>query len=69
MATWHQQKAGITPVPEKSGYVLVSDGPNVLRTSMSFGEHKDMAFNSLEGHKKNQPNLYHYLYYRGKLIA
>jgi len=67
MATWHQEMAGMQP-PGK-GYVLRSDGLNKPMTSMGFGNDRDSAFSSLEAHRKNQPELCHFLYKDGNLIA
>lgn len=67
MTAWHQDKAGL-PLPGK-GYVIRSDGPNQMMTSMGFGYDKEAAFNSLEAHRKNQPNLSHFLYKDGHLLA
>ena len=70
MSTWHQERNGYSALslPGK-GYVLITEGLNVMRTSMGFGEVKDKAFESLEAHRKNQPRLTHLLYLDGRLIA
>ena len=67
MATWHQEKAGFS-LPGK-GYVIVSDGPNVMRTALGFGDEKEQALQSLENHRKHQPQLFHTLYKDGMPIA
>lgn len=68
MATWHQLKGGLS-IPDPTKYILVSDGLYKMRTSMSFGLDKEAAFKSLENHRKNQPDLHHYVYFGGKPIA
>lgn len=72
MATWHQQKAGTPDVTKIKGYALLSDGYHQQTTVMSFGdgyEARERAFDSLEKHRENQPNLNHYLYHNGRLIG
>lgn len=68
MATWHQMRGGMLGLPG-SGYVLVSDAPNVMQTRMSFGDNRDRAMDSLEKHRENQPGMSHSLYKDGNLIA
>lgn len=69
MATWHQINGGLSAPSENSGYVMVSDGPNVMQTRMSFGDDETMARECLANHLKNQPKLNHYLYHNGKLVG
>lgn len=68
MATWHQSKAGFS-MPDPTRYILVSDGPNVMRTQMSFGLDREAALRSLENHRRKQPGLFHTLYFGGRPIA
>lgn len=69
MASWHQLKAGLPPLPDKGGYVLVADGRNQMQTRITFGEDKAKAFEWFALHTKNQPKTNHYLYYNGRLVA
>lgn len=68
MATWHQLKTGLS-IPETDNYILVSDGINQMRTSMSFGLNKEAALKSLDNHRKNQPKQSHYVYFGGRPVA
>jgi hypothetical protein len=48
---------------------MESDAPNVMRSKMTFGEDKELALRCLNAHRRNSPNLSHYLYYNGNLFA
>lgn len=67
MTTWHQEKAGLT-LPGK-GYIIVSDGLNVMQTRMNFGDEKERALQCLENFRKNQPKQSHILYKDGTPIT
>lgn len=66
MATWHQRRNPVDLTKGK-GWILVSDAHNEPAGRMMFGENEEMARESLKNHRKNQPNLHHYLYYNGEL--
>ena len=68
MTTWHQERGGKLSLPG-AGYVMESDAPNVMRSKMTFGEDKELALRCLNAHRRNSPNLSHYLYYNGNLFA
>lgn len=68
MTTWHQRRAGVNPwAIKKKGWVLVTDDPTIMLTTMSFGENRYSAEDSFEKHTINQPNYTHYLFHNDAL--
>lgn len=67
MATWHQQVAASRSKkkepPYKPGFTLVTDGVNIMRTTMYFGQEEERAKNSVKMHRINQPDAFHVLYF------